>query len=171
MDKSKLKDLAPTIILVGGAILVLRVLSGWAEKLTPDPVDPEEKKQEKDIERQERGTLDETKRTTTGKNLKRYDSDTALRNRVTAIKVALDEFPSVNQTTLQNCLIATKSDADYRFMSQVFGTAFDLRPTQLNNKNLTEWLNSRMSSYSKNRVNQSWKTNKKYPQQITFLWA
>jgi len=102
-----------------------------------------------------------------GANLKRFDTDSALAQRVAKLKSGIENN---DQSMIQNALIPVKSDADFAKMSDLFGEEFSLLFTRgsVGFYNMSEALQEYATAYTKARINQSWSNNKKYPTQITF---
>lgn len=103
----------------------------------------------------------------TGLNLKRYDSDTYLQQRVEKLKSGIEKR---EQSMIQSALIPVKSDADYARMSELFGEQFSLMflSGDIGYYNMSEAIQTFATAYTKARINQSWANNKKYPNYITF---
>lgn len=141
------------------------IIKGISNALTPDPKDPKLTEADKKAEQVAQGVHTETMKKGTGLNLKRTKTDTALNVYVDKLKEAINSTIP-NQQAIQNSLIPVGSDADYNYMSKVFGTKFSY--SEMASLNMTEWIRKTASAYSKDRINQSWAINKKFPNKITF---
>lgn len=147
----------PIIYIGVGVYFINKLVEGFGKAATsilPEGTTPTQSKSDKGL----------TKVSKTGKglNLIRGNTDQQLQQLVSKLKVA---FADNDQTAIQNVFINVKTDADLAYMSELFGQERYSYTFQY--LNMWNYFQKVASKYTKDRINQSWLINKKFPTRIS----
>jgi hypothetical protein len=151
---------------IGGLILIYYVsdlVRSWINKAKPTEPTPEQKKAQTTQTNTDSGIIKLVPKGS-GENTKRRMTDVYLTELANKFYEATDGF--VDQSKIINSFIPIKTDADFIRMSEIFGKRSYWGGLQTDT--LLEAFNEYADNYTKARINQSWRINKKYPTLITF---